>query len=197
MPALTGGIIGRKRHEKRKQICDGPGYRATIWMDRARDNADVGASRRDCAHDVRALRLFQIDIDIRVPREESGQHRRNVFQHRERLRRFGEKRCRLTSTKSVTRLPRSAAAMGVARLEAFRSAARGAGFDPNRSDADFLVTFEPATRNDLSAFADLFKRGAGEASWAPGRSLRREALEASRISFAAGQSSKKAETVYG
>jgi predicted nucleotidyltransferase len=57
--------------------------------------------------------------------------------------------------KSVTRLPRSAAAMGVAGLEAFRSAARGAGFDPNRSDADFLVTFEPATRNDLSAFADL------------------------------------------
>jgi predicted nucleotidyltransferase len=44
---------------------------------------------------------------------------------------------------------------GVARLEVFGSAARGGDFDPNRSDADFLVTFKPAARNDLAAFADL------------------------------------------
>jgi uncharacterized protein len=44
---------------------------------------------------------------------------------------------------------------GVTRLEVFGSAARGAGFDPKRSDADFLVTFAPAARNDLTAFADL------------------------------------------
>jgi predicted nucleotidyltransferase len=29
----------------------------------------------------------------------------------------------------------------VTRLEVFGSAARGAGFDPDRSDADFLVTY--------------------------------------------------------
>ena len=31
----------------------------------------------------------------------------------------------------------------VARLEVFGSAARGEGFDPARSDADFLVEFKP------------------------------------------------------
>ncbi len=44
---------------------------------------------------------------------------------------------------------------GVMRLEVFGSAVRDAGFDPKRSDADFLVTFAPAARNDLTAFADL------------------------------------------
>jgi hypothetical protein len=38
---------------------------------------------------------------------------------------------------------------GVTRLEVFGSAARGAGFDPNRSDADFLVTFSPAAATIL------------------------------------------------
>jgi predicted nucleotidyltransferase len=37
---------------------------------------------------------------------------------------------------------------GGARLEVFGSAARGAGFDPNHSDTDFLVTFTPAARNN-------------------------------------------------
>ncbi|MGA2045265.1 MAG: nucleotidyltransferase domain-containing protein [Roseiarcus sp.] len=32
---------------------------------------------------------------------------------------------------------------GVARLEVFGSAARGTDFDPQRSDIDFLVAFEP------------------------------------------------------
>jgi hypothetical protein len=36
---------------------------------------------------------------------------------------------------------------GVRRLEVFGSAARGTDFDPARSDADFLVEFEPG--NDL------------------------------------------------
>ena len=44
---------------------------------------------------------------------------------------------------------------GVARLEVFGSAARHDDFDPMSSDADFLVTFTPATRNDLAAFADF------------------------------------------
>jgi predicted nucleotidyltransferase len=44
---------------------------------------------------------------------------------------------------------------GVAPLEVFGSAARAVGFDPNRSDADFLVTFKAVARNDLAAFTDL------------------------------------------
>jgi predicted nucleotidyltransferase len=43
---------------------------------------------------------------------------------------------------------------GVARLELFGSAARD-DFDPSRSDADFLVTFQPAVRNDIGAVDDL------------------------------------------
>lgn len=38
---------------------------------------------------------------------------------------------------------------GVVRLELFGSAARGADFDPAKSDADFLVAFDK--RSDLSA----------------------------------------------
>jgi len=41
---------------------------------------------------------------------------------------------------------------GVARLEVFGSAARGTDFDPARSDADFLVTFDPDMRPDLASF---------------------------------------------
>lgn len=44
---------------------------------------------------------------------------------------------------------------GVTRLEVFGSAARGVDFDPAASDADFLVTFTPAARDDMSLFMDL------------------------------------------
>ena len=50
---------------------------------------------------------------------------------------------------------------GAIRLEVFGSAARGDDFDPARSDADFLVTFTPAARNDLAAFADFKDRARG------------------------------------
>ena len=43
----------------------------------------------------------------------------------------------------------------VSRLEVFGSAARGTDFDPDRSDADFLVEFEPP------ALPGLFKRYMG------------------------------------
>ena len=42
----------------------------------------------------------------------------------------------------------------VARLEVFGSAARGTDFDPQTSDADFLVEFEP--ESDLSPFDQFF-----------------------------------------
>ncbi len=84
----------------------------------------------------------------------------------------------------------------VARLEVFGSAARGSGFDPNRSDADFLVTFAPAARNDLAAFTDL--KDALERLL--GRSVdlvEREAVEASRNFIRRRAILKEAETVYG
>jgi uncharacterized protein len=85
---------------------------------------------------------------------------------------------------------------GVARLEVFGSAARGAGFDPNRSDADFLVTVEPAARNDLAAFADL-KEALEKLLGRPVDLVEREALEASRNFIRRRAILKEAETVYG
>jgi len=43
---------------------------------------------------------------------------------------------------------------GVTRLEAFGSAARASDFDPAKSDADFLVEFEP--RPELTALRQYF-----------------------------------------
>ena len=43
---------------------------------------------------------------------------------------------------------------GVERLEIFGSAARRTDFDPDRSDADFLVEFEPS--REPRAFKDFF-----------------------------------------
>jgi uncharacterized protein len=85
---------------------------------------------------------------------------------------------------------------GVARLEVFGSAARGAGFDSNRSDAYFLVTFEPATRNDLAAFADL-KDALERLLGRPVDLVEREAVEASRSFIRRRAILKEAETVYG
>jgi uncharacterized protein len=85
---------------------------------------------------------------------------------------------------------------GVTRLEVFGSAARGAGFDPRRSDADFLVTFAPAVRNDLEAFADLkdeLERLLGR----PVDLVEREAVEASRNFIRRRTILNEAETVYG
>ena len=68
---------------------------------------------------------------------------------------------------------------GVARLEVFGSAARDVGFDPNRSDADFLVTFKDIARNDLTAFTDL-KDALERLLGRPVDLVEREAIEMSR-----------------
>lgn len=44
---------------------------------------------------------------------------------------------------------------GVARLEVFGSAARGADFDPDRSDIDFLVAFRADSAPTLDQFFGL------------------------------------------
>jgi predicted nucleotidyltransferase len=85
---------------------------------------------------------------------------------------------------------------GVARLEVFGSAARGTGFDPNRSDVDFLVTFEPRVRNDLATFNDL-KDALERLLGRPVDLVERETVEASRNFIRRQAILKQAETVYG
>jgi uncharacterized protein len=85
---------------------------------------------------------------------------------------------------------------GVVRLEVFGSAARTAGFDPDRSDADFLVTFAPEARNDLAVFTDLqeaLERLLGR----PVDLVEREAIETSRNFIRRRAILREAETVYG
>jgi predicted nucleotidyltransferase len=85
---------------------------------------------------------------------------------------------------------------GAARLEVFGSAARGADFDPDRSDADFLVTFTPAARNDLGAFVDL-KEGLEKLLGRPVDLVEREVIEGSRNFIRRRAILREAETVYG
>jgi hypothetical protein len=82
---------------------------------------------------------------------------------------------------------------GVTRLEVFGSAARSAGFDPKRS---VLVTFAPATRNNLTAFADLKDALEGLL----GRSVdlvERQAVEESRNFIRRRAILNEVETIYG
>jgi predicted nucleotidyltransferase len=85
---------------------------------------------------------------------------------------------------------------GVARLEVFGSASRGADFKPERSDIDFLVTFIPAARNDLAAFAE-FKEALEALLGRPVDLVEREAVEASRNYIRRRRILAEAETVYG
>jgi uncharacterized protein len=85
---------------------------------------------------------------------------------------------------------------GVVRLEVFGSAAHGTGFDPTRSDADFLVTFEPTVRNDLATFTDL-KDALERLLGRPVDLVEREAVEASRNFIRRRAILKQTETVYG
>ncbi|MGD0102748.1 MAG: nucleotidyltransferase domain-containing protein [Rhodopila sp.] len=85
---------------------------------------------------------------------------------------------------------------GVRQLEVFGSAARAADFDPDRSDADFLVTFAPEARNDFAGFADF--KDALEALL--GRQVdlvERGAVEASRNFIRRRRILAEAEPVYG
>ena len=85
---------------------------------------------------------------------------------------------------------------GVRRLAVFGSAARGADFDPDRSDADFLVTFTAEAQYDLAGFADF--KDALEALL--GRSvdlIEREAVESSRNYISRRRILAEAEPIYG
>lgn len=84
---------------------------------------------------------------------------------------------------------------GVARLELFGSAARG-DFDPARSDADFLVTFRPAVRNDIGALDDL-KKALEELLGRPVDLVERETIEMSRNFIRRRAILREARTLYG
>jgi predicted nucleotidyltransferase len=86
---------------------------------------------------------------------------------------------------------------GVRRLELFGSAAGdGTGFDPARSDIDFLVTFLPDRRDDLAALVDL--KDAMEALLGrPVDLIEREAVEASRNFIRRRRILAEAERIYG
>jgi hypothetical protein len=84
---------------------------------------------------------------------------------------------------------------GVTRLEIFGSAARG-DFDPARSDADFLVTFQPVVRNDIGALDDL-KESLEELLGRPVDLVERETIETSRNFIRRRAILREARTLYG
>jgi uncharacterized protein len=85
---------------------------------------------------------------------------------------------------------------GVARLEVFGSATRDADFDPGTSDADFLVTFTAAARNDLGTYLDL-KEALETLLGRRVDLLERDAIEASRNSIRRGAILNSAQPLYG
>ncbi len=86
---------------------------------------------------------------------------------------------------------------GVKRLEVFGSAARGADFDPDKSDFDFLVEFEPrgdgSPRVEFFGFAEALEKLMGR----PVDLVERKAVEASRNYIRRRAILRHAETVYG
>lgn len=85
---------------------------------------------------------------------------------------------------------------GVTRLEVFGSAARGTDYDIERSDVDFLVTFNDESRNDLTAFVDL-KEAIEALLGRPIDLVEREAIESSRNFLRRRNILKEAQSVYG
>lgn len=87
-------------------------------------------------------------------------------------------------------------AHGVARLEVFGSAGRGADFDLAGSDVDFLVTCDDANRNIFGALLD-FQEALERSLGRPVDALEREAVEASRNYIRRRRILAEAESVYG
>ena len=86
---------------------------------------------------------------------------------------------------------------GVRQLEVFGSAARGTDFDPDRSDADFLVDFVPDSGlpplQQYFGFAEELERLLGR----PVDLVERDMIEASRNYIRRRRILADAETVYG
>jgi predicted nucleotidyltransferase len=84
----------------------------------------------------------------------------------------------------------------VAKLEVFGSAAHGRDFDPARSDIDFLVTFAPDAREELSVLDDL-KASLEAALGRPVDLVEREAVEGSRNFIRRRAILGEAQAIYG
>ena len=84
---------------------------------------------------------------------------------------------------------------GVSRLEVFGSATRD-DFDSASSDADFLVTFQPAARSDIGALDDL-KESLEALLGRPVDLVERETVETSRNFIRRRAILREARTVYG
>jgi len=86
---------------------------------------------------------------------------------------------------------------GVRRLEVFGSAARGVDFDPDRSDFDFLVEFEP--RTGLSPSEQFFglREALEKLLGRPVDLVERKTVEESRNYIRRRAILRHAETVYG
>ena len=87
---------------------------------------------------------------------------------------------------------------GVGRLDVFGSALRGDDFDPRRSEADFLVTFDDAAplADDLGRYLDLaedLERLMGR----PVDLVERKTLETSRNYIRRHATLQEATPVYG
>jgi predicted nucleotidyltransferase len=85
---------------------------------------------------------------------------------------------------------------GVRQLEVFGSAARGADFNPDTSDADFLVTFTKEANRDFAGFAD-FKDALEALLSRPVDLVERGAVEASRNYIRRRRILAEAQSVYG
>jgi uncharacterized protein len=84
---------------------------------------------------------------------------------------------------------------GVRTLAVFGSAARGTDFDPQRSDADFLISFSPG-EDDLIRFMD-FKEALEKLLELPVDLVERGAVEASRNYIRRRGILAGAEPIYG
>jgi hypothetical protein len=83
----------------------------------------------------------------------------------------------------------------VRRLDVFGSAARGEDFDPTRSDADFLVEFEPGTKSDITALLDM-EEALQQVIGRPVDLVERQAVEESRNYLRRRQILQEAQPVY-
>ena len=83
----------------------------------------------------------------------------------------------------------------VRRLEVFGSAARGADFDPARSDVDFLIEFEPGGDPGMAGFLDV-EAALRAIVGRPVDLVDRLAIEQSRNYLRRRQILADAETVY-
>ncbi len=83
----------------------------------------------------------------------------------------------------------------VRRLEVFGSASREQDFDPERSDADFLIEFEPGCDPGMAGFMEL-KEALERAVGRPVDLIDRVAVERSRNYLRRRQILGEAEPVY-